>query len=147
VSDIFISYAREDLGRAKQLAKALEDQGWSVFWDQYIPPGKTWHEVIGTTLQEARCVIVAWSEVSIQKDWVREEAEEGKARKVLVPVFFDEVRPPIGFQSIQAASLVGWDGHPNADAFRQLVGAIADIIGLPKPTTHGAPTSEGQRRY
>lgn len=110
MNDIFISYAREDLERTRRLAAALEAQGWSVFWDQRIPPGKTWHAVIGAALQEARCVIVAWSEMSIQKDWVREEAEEGKARKILVPVLFDRVRPPMGFRSVQAASLVDWDG-------------------------------------
>jgi TIR domain len=42
LSDIFISYAREDLRRAKQLAEALKAQGWSVFWDRTIPAGKSW---------------------------------------------------------------------------------------------------------
>ena len=30
MSDIFISYAREDLDRARRLASALESRGWSV---------------------------------------------------------------------------------------------------------------------
>jgi formylglycine-generating enzyme required for sulfatase activity len=135
VSDIFISYAREDLERAKKLAEGLEAQGWSVFWDRYIPPGKTWRKVIGTALHEARCVIVAWSEASIQSSWVCEEAEEGREREILVPVFFEEVRPPMGFRGIQAASLVNWDGHSTAEEFQQLVSAVADIVGLPKPCT------------
>jgi TIR domain len=78
VSDIFISYAREDLRRAKQLAEAFEAQGWSVFWDRYIPPGETWHAVIDRELQAARCVVVAWSKASIQSGWVYEEADEGR---------------------------------------------------------------------
>ncbi len=61
---------------------------------------------------------------------MREEAEEGKERKILVPVLFDKVKPPMGFRSIQAASLVDWDGIPNAVAFRQLVNAVADILGV-----------------
>jgi formylglycine-generating enzyme required for sulfatase activity len=132
LSDIFISYAREDLRRAKQLAEALKAQGWSVFWDRTIPAGKSWHEMIDAALHKARCVIVTWSEASIQSSWVREEAEEGLKREIQVPVLFAEVKPPIGFRSIQAASLVGWDGSSNADAFRELVSAIADIIGPPK---------------
>jgi formylglycine-generating enzyme required for sulfatase activity len=132
VSDIFISYAREDLERAKQLAEALEAQGWSVFWDQDIPPGKTWPEVIGAALREARCVIAAWSRASIVLGEVYKEAEEGHARKILVPVFFEEVRPPMGFRGIQAASLVNWDGRPTAEEFQQLVSAVVDIIGSPK---------------
>jgi len=132
LSDIFISYAREDRGRAKQLAEALKGQGWSVFWDRTIPPGKTWREVIAKALHKARCVVVAWSEASIQSHWVCEEAEEGRERDILVPVFFDEVRPPIGFGSIQAASLMNWDGRPTAEEFQQLVSAVAEIIGSPK---------------
>jgi hypothetical protein len=97
LSDIFISYAREDRGRAKQLAEALKAQGWSVFWDRTIPPGKTWREVIAKALHEARCVVVAWSEASIASGWVHEEAEEGHERKILVPIFFEEVKPPMGF--------------------------------------------------
>jgi formylglycine-generating enzyme required for sulfatase activity len=132
VSDIFISYAREDLERAKQLAEALEAQGWSVFWDQVIPPGKTWREVIAKALHEARCVVVAWSRASITSGEVYKEAEEGHERKILVPVFFEEVRPPMGFRGIQAASLVNWDGRPTAEEFQQLVSAVADILGSPK---------------
>ncbi|MGH8613861.1 MAG: SUMF1/EgtB/PvdO family nonheme iron enzyme [Gammaproteobacteria bacterium] len=140
MSDIFLSYAHEDLERAHRLAEALEGHGWSVFWDREIPAGKTWRQVISAALRQAHCVIVAWSEASIQSDWVCEEAEEGRARNILVPVFFDEVNPPLGFREIQAARLVGWDGGPNAAAFRQLVSDVAGILGpliqpaVPRPT-------------
>ena len=116
----------------RPLAEALKAQGWSAFWDRTIPPGKTWHEVIDAALHKVRCVIVAWSEASIQSSWVREEAEEGRGRKILVPVLFAEVKPPIDFRSIQAASLVNWDGRPTAEEFQQLVSAVADILGSPK---------------
>jgi hypothetical protein len=103
-----------------------------VFWDRYILPGKTWREVIAKVLHEARCVVVAWSRASIASSWVHEEAEEGHERKILMPVFFEEVRPPIGFRGIQAASLVNWDGCPAAEEFQQLISAVADILDSPK---------------
>jgi formylglycine-generating enzyme required for sulfatase activity len=132
LSDIFISYAEEDREQARRLAEALEAQGWSVFWDRTILPGKTWRQVIDTALHEARCVIVAWSEASILSSWVCEEADEGRERKVLVPVLLSAVKPPRGFRAIQAASLVNWDGRPTAEEFQQLVSAVADILGPPK---------------
>ena len=84
---IFISYAREDETRIQPLVLALEMQGWSVFWDRRIPSGLT--SYIGKALTDARCVIVAWSRYSITSGWVSEEADEGKARNILVPVLLD----------------------------------------------------------
>ena len=75
--DIFISYAKEDRSRIASLAKALEDQGWSVFWDRTISAGKTWRQVIGNALESARSVIVAWSKTSVNSRWVQEEADRG----------------------------------------------------------------------
>ena len=65
MADIFISYAREDRSRVKPIAEALEDQDWSVWWDPQIPPGKTFFGVIKAALDAAKCVLVLWSEQSI----------------------------------------------------------------------------------
>jgi len=65
MTDVFISYAREDGGRVTELVSALERQGWSVFWDRRIPSGETWRSYIGKALDDARCVIVAWSPHSV----------------------------------------------------------------------------------
>jgi hypothetical protein len=61
MSDIFISYARADKERAELLAEVFSRQGWSVWWDREIPPGKSFDETIETALNSARCVIVLWS--------------------------------------------------------------------------------------
>ena len=105
MSDIFISYAKKDLERIRPLAEALEGRGWSVFWDRTIPAGGTWREVVGKALHESRCIVVAWSQESIESTWVQEEADEGRERGILTPVLIDDVRPPLGFRSIQAARL------------------------------------------
>ena len=61
MSDIFISYAREDRSRAQELAAVLEGQGWSVWWDRSIPPGRSFDQVIEEALVGAKCVLVLWS--------------------------------------------------------------------------------------
>ena len=98
--DIFISYAREDQDAVRHLAAALEAQGWSVFWDRTIPTGETWRSYIGKALDDARCVVVAWTVDSIKSHWVQEEADDARARNVLMPVLLTPVSPPIGFRSI-----------------------------------------------
>lgn len=94
MSDIFISYASEDRERAKVLAGALAAQGWSVWWDRTIPTGRKFDEVIDEALSGARSILVMWSRVSIAKDWVLEEAEEGRERGILIPIFIENVKPP-----------------------------------------------------
>ena len=114
MSDIFISYASEDLDRVRPLVdglERLEKTKWSVFWDRTIPARKTWRQVIGAEIQSCRTVVVVWTEKSVDSEWVLGEAEIGKRRKVLVPVLLDKVEPPFGFGTIQAANLVAWREH------------------------------------
>lgn len=131
MTDIFISYAREDAERIQPLVRALENQDWVVFWDRRIPTGQTWRSYIGQALADARCVIVAWSADSIHSTWVAEEADEGKKREILVPILLDDIEPPIGFRSIQAANLTGWREDRHSPQFDQFVADIAATLKTP----------------
>ncbi len=131
--NIFISYAKEDREQAEAVAKALGSLGWQVFWDRDIPPGKTWDEVIEKAIEAAGCMLVLWTRSSVASEWVRAEAEEGLNRDILIPVLIEEARIPLRFRPVQAASLVDWREDPSHPGFRQLVQAIAEIIGAPPP--------------
>jgi len=112
--------------------KTLEEQGWSLFWDwSSIPVGKTWREFIDKELETAKCVLVIWSKNSITSEWVLEEADFAKKRKILIPILIDEVDPPIGFGQNQAASIIGWNGEPNHEGFQQVIGALTELLGSP----------------
>src|SRR5262245_37696245 len=132
MSDIFVSYASADRERILPLVDALEKTGWSVFWDRTIPAGKTWRQFIGSEIKVCRSVVVVWTENSVASDWVEEEAESGKQRRILIPVLLDKVEPPFGFGTIQAANLVAWDGNHSSQTFSRLVADIAAILG-PSP--------------
>ena len=129
IADIFISYAREDETRIRELVHALEEQGWSIFWDRRIPAGKTWQSYIGQALSDAQLVIVAWSHHSITSDWVIEEANDAKEHGRLVPVLLDSVKPPLGFRGIQAADLTNWKPGASSPQFDQLIQDIAGVVG------------------
>jgi hypothetical protein len=105
LSDIFISYAREDRAVAETLAGELAGAGWSVWWDGEILGGARWDEVINAELQSARCVVVLWSGKSVGKEWVRNEARVGLKRGVLLPVLVDGAAIPVEFASRHAVTL------------------------------------------
>jgi hypothetical protein len=105
VSDIFLSYARADKHRAELFAELFARQGWSVWSDREIPPGRSFDETIEYALNSARCVVVLWSQDSVSSRWVRTEAAEGLARGILVPVLIDQVPIPLEFKRVEAADL------------------------------------------
>ena len=120
MSDIFISYASADRERARLLADALAQKGWSVWWDRTIPPGKEFDQVIEEALDAAKCVVVLWSKTSTASSWVKTEAAEAMRRKILVPALIDETKIPLEFRRLQAADLSQWQGehsHPELEKF------------------------------
>ncbi|MFZ1414837.1 MAG: CHASE2 domain-containing protein [Defluviicoccus sp.] len=126
--DVFISYAREDRDRAMGLVDALERAGRSVWWDVSIPAGSNWHKEITRRLAQAKCVIVLWSATSIYKEFVTDEAEQGKRQEKLIPVLIDPVDPPLGFGRRQCANLVGWQGEWEFPDYQILLRAITEKI-------------------
>ncbi|MBU6372774.1 MAG: SEL1-like repeat protein [Alphaproteobacteria bacterium] len=139
MADVFISYARDDRARVEQLAKALEQRGFSVWWDPELLPGETYAQKIQTVLASVKAVIVVWSKTSAARPWVLDEAAVGRDRGVLIPVLIDSVEAPLGFRQLQAEDLSHWPSAASEESFNRVVRAIEAISGReatppPKPT-------------
>ncbi|MCQ8118343.1 SUMF1/EgtB/PvdO family nonheme iron enzyme [Methylomonas rosea] len=130
MADIFLSYARADLTRAELLATALEQQGWSVFWDSALLAGQDFHDQIEDEIGKAGCMIVAWSEASRKSQWVKGEATLGHRRKILVPILLDAVDPPINFLSLHTENFVSWNGKTDSHTFIQLKRAVERLLSV-----------------
>ena len=128
MADIFLSYARTDRERVLPLVEGLQARGWSVWWDRDITPGRGFEEEIDREISAADCVLVVWSNDSVNSRWVRNEALEGLERNILVPVLLDDVRIPVAFRQSQAV-----DFRPGVDsstpAWDALVSAVASYTG------------------
>src|SRR5581483_9093206 len=142
VTDIFISYAREDRERARNLATALEAAGWSVWWDRYIQVVQSFDQAIENALDAARCVVVLWSKHSVASEWVKNEAASAAERGVLVPALIEDVRMPLEFRRKQTANLIDWEQDPLHAGFQALCGGIAAATGSP----HAQQPSGANRR-
>ena len=141
MADIFVSYKAEDRTRVAPLVRALESDGFSVWWDAHIGGGDEWRETIQEQLESARCVVVVWSKRSCgpEGDFVRDEATRAKRRGVYVPVLIDKVEPPLGFGESQILPLHRWSGDVTDARYRAVVEAIQRRIGragpaVPRPT-------------
>jgi hypothetical protein len=136
--DIFISYSRGDRAKVAVLAQHLQANGIRVWWDPEIPPGEKFDRVIARAISSCKIVVVVWSPNSIDSDWVLNEADEGRRRKILLPVLLDTVEIPLGFRRVQACDLRHWTGEPEHAELRRLMFRIARMLG-DAPPDQGPP--------
>lgn len=149
MSDIFISYSSADRDRARVLAAALTERGWTVWWDRTIPPGKEFDEVIEEALDASQCVVVLWSNTSVASTWVKTEAAEAMRRKILIPALIDAVKIPLEFRRLQAADLSNWKGersHEELQKFFQSIEANVGHSGAEQPAPERASPEPAPQR-
>jgi hypothetical protein len=133
MSDIFISYAAEDRSWVEGFAQALMSKGFSVWWDRHIPTGESYHDVIKRELKIAKCVIVVWSHHSVGSNWVKDEADTARNRKILMPVAIDNAERPLGFMHLQTQGLQNWEAGNKHPGFNQLIADIERMLGTKPP--------------
>ena len=126
--DIFLSYAREDKKRVRPIVKALEQEGFTVWWDENIPPGTSWRSFLQKRLDDSRIVVVVWSKHSVESEFVIDEADEGRQRKALFPIFIDEVKAPLGLRGRQNIYLLDWKGERN-DIWKKFAKSVGAKLG------------------
>jgi hypothetical protein len=132
VSDIFISYAREDRDWVLRFADGLAQRDWSLWRDERdIEIGKHYDKVIDDALKSAKRVIVVWSRASVKSNWVAAEAAEALRRGTLVPALIEQVEPPLEFRRLQTVDLSGWKPGIPHDGYEKLVREIAAHLGTP----------------
>jgi hypothetical protein len=88
---------------------------------------------------------VLWSRRSVESDWVKEEAEEGVRRGILIPVLIEDVEIPLGFRRKQAARLSEWSGDADDPEFIHLTNAVATILGQPQVQSSARPRTTSRR--
>jgi hypothetical protein len=133
MSDVFISYSHKDTDFVRDLVRPLEAEGFSVWWDHTIPPGKSWDDVIARGIREAKACIIVWSPDSVISDWVKEEATLAKEGGKYLPIQIGVDQPPMGFRRIQAADLRNWNGNRQNAQWRLLITEIANLVGGSNP--------------
>lgn len=134
MADIFISYAQVDRECIESLVRALESQGWSVWWDPQGATGTMLDEMVERELEAAKCVVAPWSETSVRSDWGLGETDDGRERRILVPVALDNVRSSHRFRRFNTVSVAVWNGSWNSEQFRKIGAGIAPLAGEQTPS-------------
>ncbi|HEV2363633.1 MAG TPA: toll/interleukin-1 receptor domain-containing protein [Caulobacteraceae bacterium] len=128
MSEVFVSYRRNDLAAVSRLVQALRSAGVDVWWDQDILPNAPWEQTIEHALEKARAVVVAWSPDAVASENVKAEARRARAHGKLIQVFVEACDPPLFFGERQGVNLVGWKGEPADPRFQTLVAAVSAVV-------------------
>lgn len=147
---VFLSYSREDKDRVRLIAKALQREGHIVWWDEHIPGGDEFGDVIEQELARADVVVAVWSSTSIRSAWVRDEAGTARDTRRLVPVSLDGSQAPLGFRQLHTIDLSSWNGRSASRDLVPLKKAVADRSAAGKPDRANAAqsaTTAGRPRF
>lgn len=140
--DVFISYSRNNRDRVRALAESVKALGYIVWWDDELPPHKSYGDVITEKIAHAKATIVCWSADAAQSEWVRAEADLARNQKKLIQASYDEVTPPMPFNQIQFASLADWQGQADHSGWRKVQASLIDLCGQPgsaRPVANPVP--------
>jgi TolB-like protein len=129
VAEIFISYSRSTEGQAARVVEALRELGYSVWRDDQLLPHHSYQDVTQERLEEAKAVLVLWSEEAVKSQWVRSEANQARERNKIVQVLLDRALPPMPFDQIQYVQLEGWSGDQDTADWRRVIQSISELVG------------------
>jgi adenylate cyclase len=144
MAKIFLSYAREDVDAAKQLAGCIASAGHEVWWDRHIQGGSRFTDEIDRALKDAEAVVVMWSDASVGSAWVQDEAAEGRDTGRLVPVTLGGCRPPLGFRQFHTIELGQWDGRGDPQSLGEVMTAIGKTASTSPTAPAAAPTPKAR---
>lgn len=144
LAKVFLSYAREDVDAATQLAQCVDRAGHEVWWDRHIQGGTRFTNEIDRALKDAEAIVVIWSEASVDSAWVQDEAAEGRDTGRLVPVTFGASRPPLGFRQYHSIDLGAWTGGGEPQHLKEILAAIDKTVGSSSTDAKASPKAPGR---
>jgi hypothetical protein len=132
VSDVFMSYAREDEQRVAPIVEKLAAFGFRLWPAGPAGNGGSWDEgEVSERLREAKAVLVCWTNRSVHSVRVNGEASVAQSNAKLVSCLLEECKAPPQFQSSDAPDLSGWSGDAQHAGWRALIERLAALTGRP----------------
>jgi hypothetical protein len=126
MTDVFISYKREDREAAERLASELKRRGFEVWWDLELLSGQNFRKAIRTVIDQCAAAVVLWSVLAVDSDFVMDEAGHAKEQDKLCPARLDDCKLPFGYGNLHTVDLTSWTGEPEHEGLLQLTRALSE---------------------
>jgi len=125
VADLFISYSSKRRPAIEHLSEALENYGYTIWFDHALVAGERFAPEIERQIRNALIVLVIWCEYSVHSRWVAREAKLAEELGTFLPVKIDGARLPLEFNDADFVDLSIWDGNPRGNGLDELIDQIS----------------------
>lgn len=132
MSDIFLSYALDDMDEAEKLRDAFQQQEWTVWWDSSTVYGGEYTEEVDRRLKDAKVIVVLWSRRTRKSSFVAETfGHKGAAFPVIVRL--DKTALPVSLVPLQRFYLLDWDSAESHAELQKLLRYISALLAPASP--------------
>ena len=128
MADVFISYARSTVACAKALARIVEADGHSVWYDARLPAHRAYADVIQEQLDSAKAVLIIWSREAVHSQWVRSEADRARVRGTLIQLRIDDCVLPMPFDQIECPVVESWNGDGDLPELSAVLTSLSELL-------------------
>jgi hypothetical protein len=122
----FLSYAREDKERVRQIAEILIQAGHDPWFDDALLPGQDWKQKLSQAIHECDSFIYILSPESVESEWCQWEFKEAvKQGKPIIPIMLRQTKLPRSLSKFQFVDFTG--DTFSAKSVAKLMGGLTEI--------------------
>jgi hypothetical protein len=122
----FLSYAREDKERVRDIAEILIQAGHDPWFDDALLPGQDWKQKLSQAIHECDSFIYILSPESVESEWCQWEFKEAvKQGKPIIPIMLRQTKLPRSLSKIQFVDFTG--DTFSAKSVAKLMGGLTEI--------------------
>ena len=131
MTDVFISYKRDERERCRRIAEKLQALGLTVWFDSKIDAGVDFMKEVDQHVETCKAALVLWSTASVKSDWVISEATAAKNAQKLVSVKIEPCKTPTYFTTTNNIDLFNSNFSDYDEPWLRVVGRIGKLADRP----------------
>lgn len=143
MTDVFISYRRDERPAVERLERELKRLGLKVWFDASLNAGEAFSDAIDREAHTAKAILVCWSPAAKESQWVKSEALIGFEQSKLAACYVagpDGFYPPTPFNAIHAEDLRTWLAAPSQvhSGWKGILRRVGKLCERPDIESYGA---------
>jgi hypothetical protein len=137
---LFVSYAREDLERIRELVDILREGGHEPWFDHQLDVGLDWRDQLEERIVQCDAFVYPLTPHSIGSEWCQWEfARASELGKPIIPILLDKAAEPVIPEAIKRRQYADFTDGVTPKAVARLLRGLNKIASVIPPQEVKAP--------